>query len=291
MALATDLEGEIVSADSRQVYRLLDIGTAKPSPADRQRIRHHFIDELSPNQDFSAGEFGLQGRNRIEQIFGRRKLPIVVGGSGLYVQSLIDGFFEGPGADKEYRVFLERRLVLEGVTPLVERLKSIDPEAASRIDPTKPRRVIRALEVFHLTGKRLSELHGEKNVAIHFRCAMYGLDWPRHLLYERINARCETMLRGGLLKEVEELERGGFSDSLNALNTVGYAEAFAYRRGEIGYDELVRLFKQNSRRYAKRQLTWFKRDTRICWIEVETPSGLKDAIEEIRGRFTASGAC
>lgn len=291
MTLATDLEGEIVSADSRQVYKLLDIGTAKPSPADRRRIRHHFVDELLPDRDFNAGEFGLQGRDRIDQIIRRHRLPIVVGGSGFYVQSLIDGFFEGPGADKEYRAFLERRLAVEGIAALIETLKEIDPETASRIDPTKPRRIIRALEVFHLTGKRLSELHREKRVTIDFHFAMYGLDWPRPLLYKRIDARCNVMLQNGLLKEVEELERKGYSDALNSLNTVGYAEAFAYRRGEIGYDELVRLFKQNSRRYAKRQLTWFRKDRRICWIGVKGPSGLKDAAAEILARFRATSPC
>lgn len=291
MTLAADLEGEIVSADSRQVYKLLDIGTAKPSPADRRRIRHHFVDELLPDRDFNAGEFGLQGRDRIDQIIRRHRLPIIVGGSGLYVQSLIDGFFEGPGADKEYRAFLEHRLAMEGIAALIEALKEIDPEAASRIDPTKPRRIIRALEVFHLTGKRLSELHREKRVTIDFHFAMYGLEWQRSLLYQRIDARCNMMLQNGLLKEVEELERKGYSDALNSLNTVGYAEAFAYRRGEIGYDELVRLFKQNSRRYAKRQLTWFRKDRRICWIGVKGPSGLKDAAAEILARFRATSPC
>jgi tRNA dimethylallyltransferase len=291
MSLAADLEGEIVSADSRQVYKLLDIGTAKPSAGDRRRIRHHFVDELLPDQGFNAGEFGLRGRERIDQILRRHRLPIVVGGSGLYVQSLIDGFFEGPGADQEYRAFLERRLGTEGVAALIGTLKEIDPEAASRIDPTKPRRIIRALEVFHLTGKRLSELHREKRVAIHFQTAMYGLDWPRPLLYQRINARCDAMLQKGLLKEVEDLEQKGYTDDLNALNTVGYAEAFAYRRGEISYDELVRLFKQNTRRYAKRQLTWFRRDRRISWIGVKGPSGLKDAAKEIRERFRVTSAC
>ncbi len=274
------LKGEIISADSRQVFRHLDIGTAKPTLEERRGIPHHFIDLLPPDADFCAGTFGVEGRKVIGEISSRGRLPIVVGGSGLYVQSLIDGFFEGPGGDREYREFLEDRLARGGIELLLEDLRNRDPEAASRIDPTKPRRILRALEVFHLTGRPISELQKEKPL-IPFQSALLGLDVPRAVLYRQIDERCDSMLERGLLREVEALERKGYTDSLNALNTVGYREAFAYRRGEISYEEMVRLFKQNSRHYAKRQLTWFRRDGRIRWVAMGPERPAADAAREI----------
>lgn len=265
--LAKRTGGEIISADSRQLYKYLTIGTAKPSALQLTSVKHHFVDILTPDQEFNAGEFGEKGRIVIDEIFSRNKIPVVVGGSGLYIQSLIDGFFEGPGADKEFRGILERRVALGELPVLIEELRRVDPVSAERIDPTKSRRIIRALEVYHITGKPLSLHHQESRIEIHFTPVLFGLEWERAELYDRINRRCETMLEEGLLKEIDLLEERGYSSSLNSLNTVGYAEAFAYRRGDISYDEMLRLFKQNSRRYAKRQLTWFRRDPRIKWLK------------------------
>lgn len=281
LALATRVNGEIISADSRQVYKHLDIGTAKPSPADRRRIKHHFVDELDPSDDFNAGMFGEQARALIMKILGRGKLPIIVGGSGLYVRSLIDGLFEGPGADRALRQLLERKLEEHGVTELLNELRRVDPESASTIDPTKPRRIIRALEVFHLTGRPVSVLHHEKKIDISFEPLLFGLKWPRAVLYRRIEERCDEMIASGLLREVEQLEKLGYNDSMNALNTVGYAEAFSYRRGEISYEDFARLFKQNSRRYAKRQMTWFNSDGRIRWIAMSEQQNIVDVAREI----------
>lgn len=266
--LAALFDVEIISADSRQIYKYLDIGTAKPSQEQRALVKHHFVDELLPHQEFNAGEFGEKGRRICDEIFSRGKIPLVVGGSGLYVQSLIDGFFDGPPANKELREVLERRLAAGDLPMLMDELRRVDPISADRIDPTKPRRVIRALEVFHTTGKPLSAHHRDSKVEITFSPRMFGLEWERAALYERINHRCDAMIERGLLREVEELASRGYDSSLNSLNTVGYAEAFAYRRGEISFDEMQRLFKQNSRRYAKRQLTWFRRDERIQWIRM-----------------------
>jgi tRNA dimethylallyltransferase len=244
-------------------------------------VRHYFVDELMPDRNFSAGEFGERGRAVIREILSRRVLPIVVGGSGLYVRSLIDGFFEGPGADKDFREAMERLVRAGRLHVLLDELRRVDPSLAATIDPTKPRRVIRGLEVYHLTGRPLSALHQEKKVDVGFRPFMVGLAWPRLVLYRRIDMRCERMVASGLLAEVEKLESMGFTDSLNALNTVGYAEAFSYRRGEISYSEFVRLFKQNSRRYAKRQLTWFRRDPRIHWVAMVEEKALEEVVEEI----------
>ena len=281
------LGDEIISADSRQIYKLLDIGTAKPTPEERKRVKHHFVDELMPDRDFNAGEFGVRGRAVIEAILGRKKVPIVVGGSGLYVRSLIDGLFEGPGADKEFREALEARVRLGEINLLIEELRRVDPVAAGGADPTKPRRVIRALEVFHATGKPISQHHRENRVSIDFQPVMFGLSWPRKELYERIEQRCDEMIANGFLGEIESLEKSGYDRSVNALNTVGYAEAFAYRSGEISYQEMIRLFKQNSRRYAKRQLTWFRRDSRIHWIQCEVIKP-QEVAEEICSRFMSS---
>jgi len=286
--LAEQLNGEVISADSRQIYKFLDVGTAKPTREQRARVRHHFIDELTPDREFNAGEFGLRGRDVVQGIFSRGKLPIVVGGSGLYVRSLIDGFFEGPGADKEFRETLERRVKAEGVKTLLAELWDIDPATARRIDPTKPRRVIRALEVYRTTGKPLSQLHKESIPTIDFGSIQFGLEWDRKVLYSRIERRCDEMLAKGLLKEVEDLEGRGYTDALNALHTVGYAEAFAYRRGEISYEEMVRLIKQNSRRYAKRQLTWFRHDERVRWISVDDATNLPDTARRISREFQTS---
>lgn len=286
--LAKLLDGEIISADSRQIYRHLTIGTAKPSAGQRSAVKHHFVDCLPPDQEFNAGEFGEQGRKVIDEIFSRNRTPLVVGGSGLYVQSLIDGLFEGPGADKDFREILERRVARGELPLLIEELRNVDPVSAKRIDPTKPRRIIRALEVYHTTGKPLSQHHRESHVRTTFEPVLFGLAWDRKALYERINHRCEGMIAEGLLKEVDELERRGYSSSLNALNTVGYAEACAYRRGEIPFDEMMRLFKQNTRRYAKRQMTWFRRDGRIRWVKMVDDSDCSRVAALIRKEFDAA---
>jgi tRNA dimethylallyltransferase len=285
LPLARLLNAEIISADSRQVYRSLDIGTAKPSPNQRAVCPHHFIDIVDPTQEFNAGEYGVQGREVIHEIFGSGKCPLVVGGSGLYIRSLIDGFFDGPAADPEYRDTLEERLREEGIAPLVEMLRTVDPDSAARIDPTKPRRVIRALEVHHMTGVPLSELHRRKRPEITFSVRMFGLRWDRAELYRRIEDRVDGMIAEGLLEEVDSLLVRGYDPHLNSLNTVGYAEAFAHRRGELTFDEMVRLIKQSTRRYAKRQMTWFRRDARIEWIDMNGSRSPEDVAEEIAGRL------
>jgi tRNA dimethylallyltransferase len=285
LGLAAKLNGEIISADSRQVYKHLDIGTAKPTPEERKAVKHYFVDELLPDQDFNAGRFGESGREIVGRILQQHKLPIVVGGSGLYVRSLIEGFFEGPGADDEFREAMENHITAGRIEYLLNELNRVDPVSAATIDPTKPRRIVRALEVYHLTGQPLSTLHREKRVQIDFQPLLYGLEWRRETLYCRIETRCEQMLASGLLHEVEHLEEMGYDDSLNALNTVGYAEAFSYRRGEMSYEEFVRLFKQNTRRYAKRQLTWFRSDKRIEWIEIDERRSTQDVIQEIKEKF------
>lgn len=272
LLVAKSLRGEIISADSRQVYKHLDIGTAKPTREERREVKLYFIDELEPDEEFNAGEFGKRGRRIIEGIFRRDKTPIVVGGSGLYLRSLIDGFFEGPSQDSEVRERLYRQLQEEGAEALLERLRRIDPLSASKMLPTNIRRIIRALEVYELTGTPLSKFQ-EQKIAINFTPLLVGLGWERKDLYARIDQRVDTMLENGLLNEVRRLKEMGYSEKLNSLQTVGYQEAFRHLRGELDYETMVKLIKRNSRRFAKRQLTWFRRDKRIQWIPV---SGEKD---------------
>ena len=290
LRLAQILGGEILSADSRQIYRHLDVGTAKPTAAQRELVRHHFVDELAPDAEFNAGKFGELGRRAVDQIFARGLIPVVAGGSGLYVRSLIDGFFEGPGADPEFREALEERIRRNGLPDLLEDLRRLDPATASRIDPTKPRRVVRALEVIHATGRSLSSHQTAARVELNFVPVLFGLLWERKELYRRIDERCDRMLSGGLLEEAAALVRLGYDARLNALNTVGYKESFAVLRGELAPAELAGEFRKNSRRYAKRQMTWFRRDGRIRWIDMngETPDG--DVAEVIAGEFCAAPA-
>jgi tRNA dimethylallyltransferase len=285
--LADILGGEIISADSRQVYKYLDIGTAKPSIVQRRLVKHYFVDEKLPDEEFSAGEFGEEGRGIIATMLARGVTPIVVGGSGLYVRSLVDGLFHGPGADKQFRNVMEQRLKRGETVLLLEELRAVDPVSAERIDPTKPRRIVRALEVYHLTGRPVTDLHRRQRVEIPYTSRLFGLMWERKTLYARIEQRCEAMIAAGLLKEVEELESRGYNGSMNALNTVGYAEAFAYRQGKLSYDQMMRLFKQNSRRYAKRQLTWFRADTRVRWIDMDKSTDPRSVAETIAKEFNS----
>jgi tRNA dimethylallyltransferase len=268
LEIARRTPAEILSADSRQVYRLLTIGTAKPSPDELKKVKHHFVDEILPDQHFSAGEFGADGRKIIDSIVVRKKLPIAVGGTGLYIRSLVDGLFSGPGRKEDMREQLEVRLESEGAEALLEELRRVDPEAAARMLPSNQRRIIRALEVYYATGKPISQHHGEQEKKKLFNPVFVGLQWDRVKLYDRINSRVEKMLAAGFLDEVKGLVSRGYDDRYKSLQTVGYKEAFAFLRKEISYERMVELMKQNTRRFAKRQLTWFRRDGRIRWFEI-----------------------
>ena len=209
----------------------MDIGTAKPSKEERERIRHHFVDELNPNEEFNAGIFGEKGREIIEDIFSSGKVPIVVGGAGLYIRALIDGFFEGPGADWELREILYNKAKKLGVDVLYEELKKVDPESAQKIHPNNLKRVIRALEIYYLTGKPISKLQKEVKPKINFTTVQIGLKWDRKKLYKRIEERVDWMINNGLIEEVKHLRELGYDKNLNSLQTVGYKEVFDYLDG------------------------------------------------------------
>jgi tRNA dimethylallyltransferase len=279
--VAEKIGGEIISADSRQVYRYMDIGTAKPSKEERERVKHYFIDELNPDEEFNAGVFGERGREIIEDIFSRGKVPIVVGGSGLYVKSLIDGFFEGPAGDWELREILYRKAERFGKGALYEELKKVDPASAEKIQPNNLKRVIRALEIYYLTGKPISQLQSEMKPEINFETVQIGLNWDRKKLYKRIEERVDMMIEQGLIEEVKRLRELGYDKNLNALQTVGYKEVFDYLDGIISYDRMIYLIKRNSRRYAKRQLTWFRQDKRIIWIDVDERTDFNEIADKV----------
>ncbi len=279
--IARRTPAEIISADSRQVYRYLTIGTAKPSVDELRDVRHYFVDEILPDQHFSAGDFGTEGREKVGKIAGEKKLPIVAGGTGLYIRSLVDGLFSGPGRDEEIREELEARLETNGSAALLEELRRVDPEAAARMLPSNQRRIIRALEVYHATGKTISQHHGEHEKQKFFNPLFVGLQWERKKLYDRINSRVEKMLAAGFLDEVKALLDLGYDDRYKSLQTVGYKEAIAFLRNEMSYERMVELMKQNTRRFAKRQLTWFRRDGRIRWFDIGAESEIPRIAAEI----------
>ncbi len=294
LVIAELLGGEIVSADSRQIYRFMDIGTAKPTPAERSRVPHHLIDIQDPSEDYSAGEFMRDAGEKIQDIRRRGKQPMLVGGSGLYVRAVIDGLFEGPGRDPELRAQLEDRLQREGGAMLWEVLRGVDPESARRCDPSKPRRIIRALEVYYTTGRTLSDFHSRQTPSPERSAVQFAVAWERTSLYRMIDARVDRMIEAGLAEEVCRLEERGYGLHNSALNTVGYKELLLHRQGEFPFAEAVSLIKRNTRRFAKRQLTWFRGDRRIDWVEAkdlrELPSLAEQIVRRFRLRCAAAGA-
>jgi len=287
LLIAAELDAEIISADSRQLYEFLDIGTAKPSDEERKRVKHHFVNLQPPDREFNAGEFGRRGRAAVEDILGRGKVPLVVGGSGLYIQALIDGFFDGVSAEREIREELQRRLRTEGPVELLNELTRVDPAAAVRMHPGHTRRIVRALEVFRSTGVPISELQKDR-LEISFRPVLAGLNWDRGALYARVDRRADRMIEQGLIREVRDLQAKGYSPDLNALQTPGYREMFAFLAGKMSFEEAVSLMKRETRRYAKRQLTWFRRDTRIRWFELRDEDDFPPAASAISSYFLSA---
>ena len=265
---------EIVSADSRQVYKYFPITSAQPSEEELHMFRHHFINELEPEESFNAGAFGKQGRELIEKIFNSGKIPIVVGGSGLYINSLVYGLFEyeeNHAAEIEakqvsVRKELYDRLEKSGLRELADELKKIDPETFDSIKEITDRRIIRALEVYYITGIPVSE-HRKKKIEIKFKPKLYAVEMARKELYDRINMRAEQMVAAGMIEEISVLKNKGYHyKTHNSLNTVGAKEVFDFLDGKISREEMLELIKQNTRRFAKRQMTWFRRDENISWI-------------------------
>ncbi len=259
---------EIISADSRQIYKYMDIGTDKPSEEFRREVPHHFVDMLPPDVPFSAGEFAQQARKVVREIQERNRLPFVVGGSGLYIRALLEGFFGQDIKDEAVRQHLYRRVEREGAEALYAELQQVDPESAAHIHPRNVKRLVRALEVFHISGKPLSYWHRQQRDPAPFPYIKIGLSMARPALYERINQRVEAMFDAGLIEETRRLLEMGFSPELNALNTVGYKETIQFLQNELDLYTCVELVKRNTRRYAKRQFTWFRAEKHVHWLDL-----------------------
>jgi len=285
MEIAHHLDAEIISADSRQIYKYLDIGTAKPNVEDLQQIKHWFVNELEPDEPFSAGRFGARGREVIKDIHARGKVAIVAGGSGLYIRALIDGFFEGDVKDERVREALRKRIELEGMDSLYRDLEKVDPEGAKKIHPNDQQRILRLMEIYLITKKTLSQLQKNMTPPADFDPVMYGMIMPREMLYQRINKRVDAMIENGLMAEVANLQVMGYLPSQNALKTVGYRELFEYFEGDRRFEDMVDEIKKNTRRYAKRQITWFKADTRITWFDVSNKDDSLALVKQILDNY------
>lgn len=266
--LAKHFRMEVMSADSRQVYRGMDIGTAKATRSEQEMVPHHLIDVADPDQDFSAADFSQLGREIAEEIWARGHIPMVVGGTGLYIRGLIEGLLDAPAGDKELRKKLKEIEKNEGDGALHRRLQKVDPHLAQRLHPHNKVRIIRALEVFTLSGRKLSELQEEHSFSdCPFRTLKIGLLPEREVLYQRIDERAETMMTAGLLDEVRALLGKGYSPQLKALKTIGYRESILYLQGKLSFEEAISLIQRDTRRYAKRQITWFRKDRSIIWVD------------------------
>ena len=280
--LAREWNGEIISADSMQVYRFMDIGTAKPTAEERSLIKHHLIGVVNPDEQFNAAMFIELARGIIEELHGRRKNVFVVGGTGLYVKALLGGLFKGPDADEDLRKLYREELKHFGKTYLYEKLKEKDEQAAAQIDKNDTVRIIRALEVLELCGESIVE----KQKAHRFDDNMYdckkiGLTLERSQLYARIDQRTEKMIREGLIDEVKRLLSMGYHENLKPMQALGYKHIVRHLKGKSGLEDTIRLIKRDTRYFAKRQMTWFNADKEIAWFN---PSDI-DAIREQIGRF------
>jgi len=274
--LAKKFSSEIISADSRQIYKFLDIGTAKPSQSELNQVKHHLIDCFTPDVEYNASKFEFDAIDIINKLHKDGKTPIVTGGSGLYIRALVNGIFDSADTDDEFREEIMEKRKQFGDEYLYEELKKVDPESASKMLPQNWKRVIRALEVFHLSGEPIWKLQESHKREIDFNFIQFGLNWKRDILYKRIEARVDMMIEAGLIEETKKVLEMGYSKNLNALNTVGYKEIIAYLENEIPLDRAVELIKRNTRRYAKRQMTWFRKDERIKWIDINSEEDLND---------------
>ena len=281
LKLAAKLNTEILSADSRQIFKSLDIGTAKPNRDELTSIKHHFIDSLNPNESFNVTKYETESLKIIYNLHRTGKIPIVAGGSGLYVKAIVEGLFNEVDTDEEYRKLLLEEREKFGNDFLYQKLIEVDKVSADIMLPQNWKRVIRALEVFHLTGEPIWKFHQEHKREIDIEFLQYGLQWDRELLYQNINNRVDKMIMVGLEYEVKVLLDKGHSQELNSLNSVGYKEMISFINGEYDLDRAIELIKRNSRHYAKRQMTWFRKDCRIKWFSITKEEDLEKIADSI----------
>lgn len=281
--LAKEFGCEIISGDSMQVYRGMDIGTAKISVDEMEGIPHHLIDIHEPDHPYSVAEFQEQSRRLITEIAGRGKLPFIVGGTGLYVESVCYGYqFSETGADEAFRDEQFRYANENGAEALRRKLADVDPETADRLHPNDLRRVVRALEVFHMTGIPLSAQLAPQTKQSPYDLCLVGLTMDRQMLYNRIEERIDLMLNQGLVDEVAALMDKGYAPGLVSMQGLGYKEIVSHLNGEFGYEEAVVLLKRDTRRFAKRQLSWFRHMKDIEWVDVTDSGNFSANYQKIR---------
>ncbi len=281
--IAKSVSGEIISSDSMQIYKKMDIGTAKPDETERRQVPHHMIDIIEPWERFSVADFAEMARTCIDDCLMRGKVPIVAGGTGLYMDSVLNNIdfaeFEGsPKFRKEMQDYADR----EGNEALHNLLEVEDPQAAERIHPNNVRRVIRALEVCKVTGKTFTQVSAEARRTPQYDALILGIDTERSLLYERINNRVDIMMQKGLLDEVKALAELGIDRNTTAMQAIGYKELLEYINGRCTIEDAVEKIKQESRRYAKRQLTWFRRNKEIQWVSLTDDNCINEIIQRCK---------
>ncbi len=277
--LAERFNGEIVGADSMQIYRHMDVGTAKPTPEEQRRIKHHMIDIVDPDTPFDAARYAHMGRECVDQIHKGAKSVFVAGGTGLYIKALVSGLFKPRSADSQIRKRLRSEADMQGIAPLYQRLAKTDPQAAKRIHPNDRFRIIRALAVYESTGKTLSAFHNEHGfLETPFQALKIGLHTARRTLYDRIDKRVLNMVENGLLGEVEMLLARGYGQDLKPMQAIGYRHMLRFVRNRVSWDEAVATMQRATRRYAKRQLTWFRADPEIEWHTPDEQAGAGDRV-------------
>ncbi|UQZ81679.1 tRNA dimethylallyltransferase [Paenibacillus konkukensis] len=282
LRLAAEYGAEIISGDSMQVYRGMDIGTAKVTSEERELVPHHLIDIHDPDHPFSVAEFQERAREKIADIHAQGKLPFIVGGTGLYVESVCYEYqFSESGSDEHFRE--AQRLYAEehGNEALLERLREVDPESAQRLHANDQRRIIRALEIFHLTGERLSEQLKVQKKQSPYELCIIGLTMDRALLYKRIEERIDLMIEQGLVDEVRRLQEHGYGRQHISMQGLGYKEILGYLEGAVPLEEAVLQLKQDTRRFAKRQLSWFRHMKDIEWVDVTDMENFSAHLEQI----------
>lgn len=282
--LAKEIKGEIISADSIQVYKHFDIGSAKITSEEMEGIPHHLIDVLEPTESFNVATFKTMAKQAIEDIISRGKTPIIAGGTGFYIQSVLYDINFTENEDDGYRSTLEELLAKEGPIYLHNMLKEIDPESAEAIHYNNSKRVIRAIEYYHQTGEKIS-IHNatERQNESPYNFAYFVLNCDRNILYQRIDKRVDIMLEQGLLKEVDELVKNyNLTKDMVSMQGLGYKEIFAYLRGEISLEEAIYILKRDTRHFAKRQLTWFKRERDVIWLDKDKYTSTTSQLDFIK---------
>ncbi len=279
--IAEMFQAEIIGADSMQIYRYMDIGTAKPTTAEQARIPHHMIDIIDPDATFDAVQYARLAREKVTRLLDRGIIPFVVGGTGFYIKSLLHGMFQSEPIDSAVRDRLIKEADERGSDLLYQRLKKCDPSAAQRLHPNDTYRIIRALETWEATGKPISEYHNTHGFSEQpFDALKIGLNMDRALLHERINQRVDMMIAAGFVDEVKKLLSTGYPPDLKSMQSIGYRHVVDYLQGRLSREECVRTLKRDHRRYAKRQLTWFGSDDEIIWKE---PGQVKQIIPLVEG--------